>query len=65
MGTLAQYVPVRSGNRTTNFAFSYTFTSADAVVGKVTFEAVATIIGARDALPADNTLIAPPTKVTK
>ncbi len=64
-GSLTQSVPVRSGNRTTNFSFNYTFTSADATVGKVTFEAVATIIGYRDALPADNTLIAPPTKVTK
>lgn len=27
-------------------------------VGKVTFEAVATIQGARDALPADNTALA-------
>src|SRR5207248_9238195 len=65
VGTLTQSVPVRGGNRTIDFAFSYTFTSDDAAVGKVTFEAVATIVGARDAQPADNTAIALPTKVGK
>jgi PKD domain len=63
VGTLTQAVPVRSGNRTTDFDFSYTFTSDDASLGKVTFEAVATIVNARDALPADNTATALPTKV--
>jgi PKD repeat protein len=58
VGTLTQQVPVTTGNRTTPFAFSYTFTSSDAAVGKATFEAIATIQGARDALPADNTAIA-------
>jgi PKD repeat protein len=65
VGTLTQSVPVRSSNRTTDFAFSYTFTSDDASVGKVTFRAVATILGARDPLPADNEAIASPTKVSK
>jgi PKD repeat protein len=65
VGTLTQSVPVRSSNRTTDFAFSYTFTSDDASVGKVTFRAVATILGARDALPADNEAIASPTKVSR
>lgn len=65
VGTLIQSVPVRSANRTTDFNFSYTFTSNDAIVGKVTFRAVATIIGARDALPADNEAISLPTKVTR
>ncbi len=65
VGTLSQSVPVRSANRTTDFAFSYTFTGGDATVGKVTFKAVATIPGARDALPADNEAIASPTKVSK
>ena len=65
VGTLTQSVPVRSSNRTTDFAFSHTFTSEDATVGKVTFQAVATIVGARDALPADNQAIASPTKVSK
>jgi PKD repeat protein len=65
VGVLTQSVPVRPSNRTTNFNFSYTFTSADAQVGKVTFKAVANMVGARDALPADNEAIAPPTKVTR
>ncbi len=65
VGSLTQSVPVRQANRTTDFAFSYTFTGADAQIGKVTFKAVATINGARDALPADNEAIAPPTKVVR
>lgn len=63
IGTLTLAVPVRSSNRTTVFDFSYTFTSDDAQVGKVTFKADAAIVGARDALPADNEAIAPPTTV--
>jgi len=63
MGSLTQFVPVRASNRTTNFSFSYTFTGADAQIGKVTFKAVANLLGARDALPADNEAVAPPTKV--
>jgi hypothetical protein len=58
-----QSVPVRSGNKTSDFAFNYTFTEDDKAVGKVTFRAVATIVGARDALPADNEGISLPTKV--
>ncbi len=65
VGTLRQTVPVRPSNRTTDFAFSYTFTKDDAASGKVTFKAVATIMTARDALPADNEAISPPTKVSK
>jgi PKD repeat protein len=65
VGTLIQSVPVRSANRTTDFSFSYTFTKDDAAIGKVTFRAVATIVGARDALPADNEAISLPTKVSK
>lgn len=64
IGFLTQVVPVRGGNRTTLFAFSYTFTSADATLGKVTFKAVANLQNARDALPADNEAIASPTKVS-
>jgi hypothetical protein len=63
VGTLTQSVPVTQGNHTTQFSFNYTFTSDDAAAGKVTFEAIATISGARDALPADNTVIALPTTV--
>jgi hypothetical protein len=65
VGSLTQSVPVRSGNRTTDFNFSYTFTNADAQLGKVTFKAVAILLGARDALPADNEAVAPPTKVSR
>lgn len=65
VGTLQQRVPIRPSNRTTDFQFSYTFTADDATIGKVTFRAVATIVNARDALPADNESIAPPTKVLK
>jgi hypothetical protein len=64
VGTLQQQVAVRSGNRTTDFNFSYTFTNDDANVGKVTFKAIATIVNARDALPADNTAISAPVKVS-
>jgi PKD repeat protein len=65
VGTLRQTVPVRPANRTTDFSFSYTFTADDASVGKVTFRAVANLINARDALPADNESISMPTKVTR
>jgi PKD repeat protein len=63
-GSLTQSVPVRPAGRTTDFKINYTFTSDDAALGKVTFKAVATIIGHRDALPADNEAVALPTKVT-
>ncbi len=60
-----QNVPVRPGNRTTVFNFSYTFTNEDVALGKVTFRAVANLIDVRDALPLDNEAIALPCKVTK
>jgi PKD repeat protein len=64
VGTLRQSVPVRPSTRATPFAFSYTFTAEDAALGKVTFRAVATLVGARDALPFDNEAISTPaTKV--
>ncbi len=65
VGTLRQDVPVRPGNRTTLFAFSYTFTKDDAALGKVTFRSIAMIVNARDAFPADNEIIAFPTRVTR
>lgn len=61
---LTQFVPVRGPNRTTDFDFSYTFTTDDATAKKVTFKAIAVINGAADAFPADNTAIAT-TKVSK
>jgi hypothetical protein len=63
VGVLTLLVPARKSKQT-SFDFSYTFTSDDAAVGKVTFEAVATILGSRDALPADNTRISAPTHVS-
>jgi len=63
IGTLTLYVPARA-TRPTTFKFSYTYTTADAAVGKVTFRAEATIMDARDALPSDNNAIAT-TLVTK
>ena len=62
VGTLTQFVAAR--RHATTFALSYTFTADDAALGKVTFKAVVTIAGARDALPADNEIVAPPTKVS-
>ncbi len=63
VGVLTQSVPVRGANRTTNFDFSYTFAPEDKVLGKVTFQAIATIQSARDAIPTDNTVTPPPTTV--
>lgn len=63
IGILTQSISPLPSNRTTPFTFNYTFTSDDAAAGKVTFEAVARILGADDAQPADNTVIALPTAV--
>ena len=65
VGTLTQSVPVTPRNQSVPFAFSYTFTSDDAAVGKVSFQAVATMVNARDAQSADNTAITLPTKVNR
>jgi hypothetical protein len=64
VGVLTQEVPVLGGRRTTDFAFDYTFVREDAQLGTVDFRAVATIEGARDALPADNSSTSHPTEVT-
>lgn len=61
VGSLQQGAPAR--NRLTAFSIDYTFDAADAAAGKVTFKAVAMIVGSRDAVPADNEAIALPTKV--
>jgi PKD domain len=63
VGTSTQSVPVRGGGRTIEFTFNYTFTANDGTLGKVSFRAVATIVGARDALPGDNDVTALPTVV--
>lgn len=64
VGTLTQSVPLRSSGRAVGFDFSYTFTPADADLGKVTFKAVASVVGGSDALPADNEAVAT-TKVNR
>jgi PKD repeat protein len=43
----------------TSTSFPYTFSPEDARAGTVVFEAVATIVGARDASPDDNAAVAP------
>lgn len=63
VATSTQTLPTR--NRITSVAFSYTFTPDDAIIGKVTFKAVALLVNARDALPADNEAIGSPTKVNR
>jgi PKD repeat protein len=65
VGTLQQYVPVRGGNRTTRFEFSYTFTPEDAQLGKINFRAEAMIVNGRDAIPTNNEAISLPTKVSR
>ena len=65
VGVLTQYVPVRGGNRTTDFSFTYTFAPEDAQLGKINFQAVATLQSARDAVPSDNTFVSLPTKVNR
>jgi len=60
-----QFIPVRSGNRTTQFSFNYTFRPQDAQTGKVTFRAVVQIENVNDALPADNEAISLPPTVVK
>ena len=59
IGTLEQFVPVRGRNRPTDFAFSYTLSPDDAKLGKLTFKAVAYLLGARDSYAADNEALSP------
>jgi hypothetical protein len=63
VGELTLEVPAHR-DRTVQFPFSYTFTPQDAVVGKVTFRAVAELpYPVRDALRLDNEAISFATKV--
>ena len=64
VGTMTQYVPARGGGRRTDFVFAYTFAPDDAALGKVNFQAVASLVSARDAFPTDNSFVSLPTKVT-
>jgi PKD repeat protein len=63
VGSVTRSVPA-GPNRLASLTIDYTFTDADAALGKVTFKAYAIIEDARDAIPADNQAIAYPTKVT-
>ena len=65
VGSLVQSMPVRPANRAQLFTFAYTFTSEDAVAGKVTFKVIATLQTARDAFPFDNEMVSFATKVTQ
>ncbi|MFC6091731.1 PKD domain-containing protein [Saccharothrix lopnurensis] len=63
VGRATQYVPAHP-SRSVAFPFNYTFTPADAAVGRVAFRAVVTLAGgSRDARPVDNEAIAPATVV--
>lgn len=57
---LTQAVPAEAE---VEFAFRYAVTEGDAAVGSIAFRAVASIVGAADTTPADNSLTAPPTIV--
>lgn len=61
-GSTIVEVPV---GKTTRVSFDVMFTTADALVGKVTFRATVRLLDARDAIPADNEAISPPTKVAR
>ena len=64
VGYLTQSVPLKTGGQSTRFAFTYTITSDDQAIGKITFRADANILGNRDALPADNELNSTPIKIS-
>jgi hypothetical protein len=63
--SLTAEVPVRPANRAQEFAFTYTFTSQDGVIGKVNFKAVATIINSREIFMADNEKVSFVIRVTR
>jgi hypothetical protein len=65
VGTLTNAVKVMGKKKSVPFTFSYVFTNDDLAMGKVTFQATATIQGNRDALPSDNTAISLPTRVNR
>jgi hypothetical protein len=63
VGQVVVQVPATSGGSTTDVAFKYTFTGADATAGKVNFHADAIVD--LDSFPADNSMTSTPTKVTR
>jgi hypothetical protein len=56
-------VPAGGPRKATEVRFALTFDDEDAAAGRVIFRASASIVGARDASPADNTALALPTTV--
>ena len=60
---IATLIQTQRASEAAPFDFVYTFTAEDATAGTVTFRAVATVVGVRDARPADNAAVAAPTEV--
>lgn len=60
IGSSTQPVPVKETGRTTRFSFSYTITSDDLALGKLTLRATADPSPSRDALLVDNELLSTP-----
>jgi hypothetical protein len=58
-------VGVMKPKKAIQFSFNYTFTNDDLAAGKISFMAVATIQGTRDAVSGDNEATSTPTIVTK
>lgn len=51
---LATMIQGLAANDAVLFGFGYTFTAEDAAAGTMSFRAIATVVGARDANPGDN-----------
>jgi hypothetical protein len=65
MGSVTKAVPVMNAKKTVFFSLSYTFTEDDLATGKVSFQIVASIQGARDSFTGDNTVTPAPTLITR
>jgi hypothetical protein len=65
VASVTKAVPVLHAKKTVPFSFEYTLTEADLAIGKVNFQVIATIQGARDAFGSDNVVITAPTIVTR
>ena len=60
IGTDSRRVGTRGSEKATSFSFTYVFTEMDAQATKLTFRAVATIVGFRDTLPPTTRSSHPP-----
>ncbi len=65
LGSVTKAVPVMNARKSVAFSYNYAFTNDDLALGKVSFQAVTTIEGARDAFGGDNTGTTSPTSVTQ